>query len=103
MGVQAAYLIHDAHGEPCDKTPELSRRGRAVPVWAVLRALGRSGVADLVDGLCAHAQEFAAGLAAMDGATVENAVPFTQVCASSAATSARVRSCACSWPTAPHG
>ena len=33
------------------KVPELSRRARGVPVWAALRSLGRSGVADLVDGL----------------------------------------------------
>ena len=42
-------------GDPLDKVPELSRRARGVPVWAALRSLGRSGVADLVDGLTANA------------------------------------------------
>jgi hypothetical protein len=41
MGMHGDYLIHDAAGEPFDKVPEISRRGRAFPVWAVLRALGR--------------------------------------------------------------
>jgi glutamate/tyrosine decarboxylase-like PLP-dependent enzyme len=82
MGVEGPYLLLDEAGrlEPSDKVPELSRRGRAFPVWAVLRSLGRTGVADLVDGLCRHATAFAAGLADL-GATVRNDVVFTQVCA----------------------
>ena len=82
MGMHGDYLIHDVAGEPLDKVPEISRRGRAFPVWAVLRALGRDGVADLVDGFCAHARAFADGIAAIDGAEVLNDVDFTQVCAS---------------------
>jgi glutamate/tyrosine decarboxylase-like PLP-dependent enzyme len=82
MGVEGPYLLLDEAGrlEPSDKVPELSRRGRAFPVWAVLRSLGRTGVADLVDGLCRHATAFAAGLADL-GARVRNDVVFTQVCA----------------------
>ena len=76
------YLIHDQAGEPFDKVPEISRRGRAFPVWAVLRTLGRDGVADLVDRFCDHASAFAEGIAAIDGAAVLNDVVFTQVCAS---------------------
>ncbi len=37
MGIRGAYLIQDAAGDPFEKVPELSRRARAVPVWAVLR------------------------------------------------------------------
>jgi glutamate/tyrosine decarboxylase-like PLP-dependent enzyme len=81
MSMHGDYLIHDAAGDSLDTVPELSRRGRAVPVWAVLRALGRDGVADLVDGFCRHAAAFADGIAAIDGATVVNDVVFTQVCA----------------------
>ncbi|QGV76865.1 pyridoxal phosphate-dependent decarboxylase family protein [Streptomyces ficellus] len=82
MGLHGDYLIQHEHGDPSDKVPELSRRGRAFTVWAVLRSLGRSGVADLVDRLCRHASAFATGIAAIDGATVLNDVEFTQVCAS---------------------
>ncbi|MEV4945497.1 pyridoxal-dependent decarboxylase [Streptomyces sp. NPDC053755] len=81
MGLHGAYLIHDALGDPIDKVPELSRRGRAFPVWAALRSFGRSGVADLVERLCRHASAFATGIAEIDGATVLNDVVFTQVCA----------------------
>jgi glutamate/tyrosine decarboxylase-like PLP-dependent enzyme len=76
------YFITDAAGDSCDTVPESSRRARAIPVWALLRSLGRQGVADLVDGFCRHARAFAAGIEAIDGATVENDVAFSQVSAS---------------------
>jgi glutamate/tyrosine decarboxylase-like PLP-dependent enzyme len=81
MGMHGDYLIQDAAGDSFETVPEVSRRGRAFTVWAVLRALGRSGVADLVSGLCVHASAFADGIAAIDGARIENDVVYTQVCA----------------------
>lgn len=81
MGQRGDYLIQHEHGDPFDKVPELSRRGRAFTVWAALRSLGRSGVTDLVDRLCRHAASFAAGIAAIEEASVLNDVVFTQVCA----------------------
>jgi len=76
------YFITDAAGDPCETVPESSRRARAIPVWAVLRALGRQGVADLVEGFGRHARAFAAGISAIDGGRVENDVVFSQVSAS---------------------
>ncbi|MCB7136027.1 pyridoxal phosphate-dependent decarboxylase family protein [Cellulosimicrobium marinum] len=81
MGMHGDYLIQSDAGDPLDKVPELSRRGRAFAVWAVLRALGRHGVADLVDGFCRHAAAFADGVRGIDGAEVLHDVVFTQVCA----------------------
>jgi len=81
MGMRGEYLVMDEGGrDPYERVPELSRRARAIPVWAVLRCLGRSGVAALVERMCAHARAFAQGIAAMDGARVLNDVVFTQVC-----------------------
>ncbi|PYI66679.1 aspartate aminotransferase family protein [Arthrobacter livingstonensis] len=84
FGVHTSYLVNDDRGpgDPFEKVPEFSRRARGVPVWAALRSLGRSGVAALVDGLVAHAQAFAEGLARMPGVEVLNDVVFTQVCVS---------------------
>jgi len=66
MAVTAAYLVQDADGprEPLDWTPEFSRRARGLAVYATLRALGRDGVAELVDRLCACAERFAQRLPA---------------------------------------
>ena len=44
-----------ASREPEHHVPEMSRRARGIEVWAALRSLGRSGVADLVDRCCRHA------------------------------------------------
>jgi glutamate/tyrosine decarboxylase-like PLP-dependent enzyme len=82
MGARASYLLTDEAGDPYEMVPEMSRRARAVPVWAVLRSLGRAGVAGLVEGFCARAAQFAAGLSALPGVTVLNEVEFTQVCVS---------------------
>jgi glutamate/tyrosine decarboxylase-like PLP-dependent enzyme len=83
MGVQASYLVlaGPESSDPFEKVPELSRRARGVPVWAALQALGRSGVADLVERLARHAGDLAAGIAEIPGAEVLNDVVFTQVCA----------------------
>ena len=81
MSMHGPYLIQDPVCDPFDKVPELSRRARAVPVWAVLRALGRSGVVDLVDRMAARAADFREGMAAIDGLEVLNDVVFTQVSA----------------------
>jgi glutamate/tyrosine decarboxylase-like PLP-dependent enzyme len=82
MGAHGDYLIADAAGDPMDRVPEMSRRGRGVPVWAALRSLGRSGVASMVDRLGRHARTFAEAITQMPDAEVLNDVTFTQVCAS---------------------
>jgi len=82
MGMHGEYLVHSDEGEPLDKVPEVSRRGRAFPVWAALRSMGRSGVADLMDRLCGHASRMGTELAQLPGAEVLNDVVYTQVCVS---------------------
>ena len=71
MAVEASYLQQgEPVREPMDWNPEFSRRARALPVYAALRSLGRSGVAELVDRLCACADRFAARLDAQPGLEV---------------------------------
>ena len=80
FGIQASYLLNPAEqGDPLDRVPEMSRRARGVPVWAALRSLGRSGVADLVEGLARHARAIADGIATVPGAEILNDVVYTQV------------------------
>jgi len=79
MSVSAAYLEgQDMRGEPYQYTPEMSRRARGVEIWATLRALGRAGVAELIEGSCRHAARFAEGLASA-GYQVLNEVHSNQV------------------------
>ena len=79
MAITAEYLpTASEYRNPSDYAPELSRRGRGVEVWAALRSLGRSGVADLVERNCRHARRFAEGLRAA-GFEVLNDVVLNQV------------------------
>lgn len=80
LGVAASYLIKvDGPTDPMDLVPEFSRRARGFAVWAALRSLGRSGVADLVERLCDRAARFAAGMRDTPGAEVLNQVVLNQV------------------------
>jgi glutamate/tyrosine decarboxylase-like PLP-dependent enzyme len=78
MSVQAAYLMQGNDREPSHYNPELSRRARGVELWAGLRSLGRSGMAEIVERTCGHARRFAAGLRAA-GFEVLNDVVINQV------------------------
>ncbi len=79
MAITAEYLpTQNDQRNPADFTPELSRRARGVEVWAALRALGREGVAELIERNCAQARRFAERLAAAGG-EILNEVVLNQV------------------------
>ena len=80
MSYSAAYLAGSGSTDHVlgDLTPESSRRARGFAVWAALKELGRSGVADLVDRCCDHARRMADALSA-GGATIHNDVVLNQV------------------------
>jgi glutamate/tyrosine decarboxylase-like PLP-dependent enzyme len=81
MGIRAGYLIHGDGDErdALDYNPEFSRRARGFAVYAAIRALGRQGVAELVERCCGLAGRFAEWLAAADGVEVLNQVVLNQV------------------------
>ncbi|MEX1139882.1 MAG: aminotransferase class V-fold PLP-dependent enzyme [Bacteroidota bacterium] len=79
MAVTAEYLPTETEQRnPSDYVPELSRRARGAEVWAALKFLGRSGVADLIERTCRHARRFADGLR-QAGFTILNDVVLNQV------------------------
>jgi glutamate/tyrosine decarboxylase-like PLP-dependent enzyme len=76
---RAPYLVFDAETrDELDWTPEHSRRARGFTVYAAIRALGRSGISELIERCCAHARRFAEGLTEL-GAEVLNDVELNQV------------------------
>jgi glutamate/tyrosine decarboxylase-like PLP-dependent enzyme len=81
MGARAAYLMSgDAdRRDGVDYGPDHSRRARGVAVHAALRALGRGGVAELVERSCDLARRFAGALTAAGGFEVLNEVELNQV------------------------
>jgi glutamate/tyrosine decarboxylase-like PLP-dependent enzyme len=67
----APYLTHASDArDPIDWNPEWSRRARGFATYAALRSLGRQGIADLFDNLCAHTRSLTAALAAIPGVEV---------------------------------
>ncbi len=78
MTYSAAYLPDSGAREPMHYTPEMSRRARGIELWAALRALGRDGLAELIDRTCDHAARFAEGLRAA-GHRILNEVEINQV------------------------
>ncbi len=79
MRISAAYLpAPKEHRDPSDYTPEFSRRARGVEVWAVMKHLGRQGLAELVEGCCSHARHFRDALSAA-GFEILNDVVLNQV------------------------
>jgi len=78
MGISAAYLESGSRREPMYHTPESSRRARGVELWAALKALGKSGLCELIERTCGHTQRFAEALRA-GGFEVLNDVVINQV------------------------
>jgi glutamate/tyrosine decarboxylase-like PLP-dependent enzyme len=62
MSTSAPYLQVGEQREPHHYVPEMSRRARGIEIWAALRSLGRSGLADLIERTCNYARRFASGL-----------------------------------------
>ena len=61
-------------------TPEMSRRARAIELWATLKYLGKAGVDELVFGLHQRAVQISRELEA-EGFQILNDVVFNQVLA----------------------
>jgi glutamate/tyrosine decarboxylase-like PLP-dependent enzyme len=66
FAAEAGYLPSEAGFDAMHHTPQASQRARQVEVWAVLRTLGRQGVADLIARSCEHARAIAARLREAD-------------------------------------
>ena len=81
MNFTASYLQRGADEERSgmDWVPESSRRARAVALYALVRTLGRDGIADLVRRNCALARRMAARLGSAGGVSILNDVVLNQV------------------------
>jgi glutamate/tyrosine decarboxylase-like PLP-dependent enzyme len=74
----AAYLTQGSGREPCQFTPDASRRARGVELWAAMRSLGRSGLQEMIERNCRQARLFADRLRGA-GIRVLNDVVLNQV------------------------
>lgn len=81
MGIDASYLPPRNEGDriPAFLVPELSRRARGIPTWAMLKHLGRDGVRELVGRHCSVARQIANRLQRVKGIRILNDVVLNQV------------------------
>jgi glutamate/tyrosine decarboxylase-like PLP-dependent enzyme len=81
MTLGAAYYAETAGGErdSYNWVPESSRRARGFAVYAALRSLGRTGLAEMIDRCCVIARRMADGLRGTVGVTILNDVVLNQV------------------------
>lgn len=73
-----SYIVYGDNRDGMLYTPEMSRRARAVELWATMKYLGRQGINELVYGLHERAKQFAEGLSEY-GFKILNEVVFNQV------------------------
>jgi glutamate/tyrosine decarboxylase-like PLP-dependent enzyme len=83
MSMNASYLQRgrDEERVGLDYAPESSRRARALPIYALFRALGGDGIADIVRRNCALARRMADRLSQEPGVRILNDVELNQVLA----------------------
>ncbi len=79
FAVVAGYLPPDDVFEMMHHTPQSSQRARQIEVWAVLRSLGRSGAAAMVQRASDNAVVIADRLRSVDGFEILNDVVLNQV------------------------
>ena len=78
MSMSGAYIVVSEQRDGMIYTMEMSRRARAVELWATLKSLGRNGVGALVENLNEKAVYFARQLSER-GYNILNEVCFNQV------------------------
>ncbi len=80
MSYGAAYYVESSGAErdAFDWVPESSRRARATPIWAIVNALGRSGVREIVERNCRLARRMVERLRSEEGVAILNGVVLNQ-------------------------
>lgn len=78
LHMTGSYIVVSDERDGMFYTPEMSRRARAIELWATLKYLGRSGIDEMITGLHQRAVQFSEELK-NNGFEVLNDVVFNQV------------------------
>jgi glutamate/tyrosine decarboxylase-like PLP-dependent enzyme len=81
MSIEASYLpsAENKVREPSAYVPELSRRARGFAAWAMIRALGRSGIAEMIERHCDFAAALGGKCASIPGVRVVAPIELNQL------------------------
>ncbi len=78
LQANADYIIFSDARDPLMYTPEMSKRSRAIELWATMKFLGKQGIDEMISGFVKHAQHLSEGLKNV-GFSILNDVVFNQV------------------------
>lgn len=78
MAASGSYIQYSEQRDPMLMAPEMSRRGRAIELYAILKTLGQNGINDLVSHLCGLTN-LCATLLSDSELTIDNDVVFNQL------------------------
>jgi glutamate/tyrosine decarboxylase-like PLP-dependent enzyme len=79
LKASGAYLVFDEYRDPILYSPEMSKRSRAIELWATMKYLGKDGIDQMVTRFHELAKFFAKELVKIDGFEIVNEVVFNQV------------------------
>ena len=81
MSIEASYLpsAESSVREPSAYVPELSRRARGFAAWAMIRALGRSGIVEMVERHCDFAAALGRKCASIPGVRIVAPIELNQL------------------------
>ncbi len=72
------YIIYSKQRDPLLYTPELSKRSRAIELWATMKYLGKNGIDEMITTFHKRAKQLESGLEKI-GLQIINDVVFNQV------------------------
>ena len=78
MQASGEYLVYSDQRDPILYTTEMSKRSRAIELWATMKYLGKSGIDEMVTTFHTRARQLAQGLQE-SGFRIVNDVVFNQV------------------------
>lgn len=79
LHMTGSYIVVSDQRDGMFYTPEMSRRSRIIELWAVMRYLGKNGIAQMITGLHERAVQFHHELSTIPGFKLCNDVVFNQV------------------------
>lgn len=79
LHMTGGYIIVDEKRDGMFFTPDMSRRARAIELWATMKYLGRDGIEQMVWNLHERAVQFSEEISEINGFEVLNDVVFNQV------------------------
>ena len=72
------YIIFSENKDSMLYTPEMSKRARAIELWATMKYLGKKGINEMVTGFYHHAKQFEKDMKS-NGFRIMNEVVFNQI------------------------